>query len=101
VLSKNGGAPEGLPHSIIVTPEGVEGEVPAPIAAAPGGSSNGAGATVGAPNAPAAEAASPNGAGHDTKSGRGSQRAAKAAGQRRGNHARPAKRATRRKAGNR
>ena len=29
VLGKNGhGAPEGLPHSIIVTPDGVEGEVP-------------------------------------------------------------------------
>jgi DNA topoisomerase-6 subunit B len=27
ILGKNGG-PEGLPHSIIVTPEGVEGEVP-------------------------------------------------------------------------
>src|SRR5437867_1871772 len=27
-LGKNGGGPEGLPHSIIVTPEGVEGEVP-------------------------------------------------------------------------
>jgi DNA topoisomerase-6 subunit B len=29
ILGKNGGGPEGLPHSIIVTPEGVEGEVPA------------------------------------------------------------------------
>src|SRR5262249_6813377 len=28
VLGKNGSGPEGLPHSIIVTPEGVEGEVP-------------------------------------------------------------------------
>jgi DNA topoisomerase-6 subunit B len=28
LLGKNGGGPEGLPHSIIVTPEGVEGEVP-------------------------------------------------------------------------
>jgi DNA topoisomerase-6 subunit B len=28
VLGKTGGGPEGLPHSIIVTPEGVEGEVP-------------------------------------------------------------------------
>src|SRR6266850_2110928 len=27
-LGKNGGGPEGLPHSIIVTPEGIEGEVP-------------------------------------------------------------------------
>jgi DNA topoisomerase VI subunit B len=101
VLSKNGGAPEGLPHSIIVTPEGVEGEVPAPIAEASAGSSNGAGATVGSPNATAAEVASPNGAGHDAKSGRGPQRAAKAAGRVRGTHAKPAKRATRRKAGKR
>src|SRR5437667_403858 len=28
LLGKNGSGPEGLPHSIIVTPEGVEGEVP-------------------------------------------------------------------------
>ena len=28
-LGRNGNGPEGLPHSIIVTPEGVEGEVPA------------------------------------------------------------------------
>src|SRR6266704_1219857 len=28
VLGKNGSGPEGLPHSIIVTPEGIEGEVP-------------------------------------------------------------------------
>src|SRR5688500_7015600 len=28
VLGKNGSGPEGLPHSIIVTPEGVDGEVP-------------------------------------------------------------------------
>ena len=32
VLGKNGSGPEGLPHSIIVTPEGVEGEVPKIIA---------------------------------------------------------------------
>ncbi|MGH7166146.1 MAG: DNA topoisomerase VI subunit B [Nitrospiraceae bacterium] len=40
VLGKKGGGPEGLPHSIIVTPEGIEGEVPvlsgeAPKEAAP------------------------------------------------------------------
>jgi len=29
-LGKTGGGPEGLPHSIIVTPEGPEGEVPVP-----------------------------------------------------------------------
>jgi DNA topoisomerase-6 subunit B len=32
VLGKNGHAPEGLPHSIIVTADGVEGEVPTVIA---------------------------------------------------------------------
>ena len=32
LLGKSGGGPEGLPHSIIVTPEGVEGEVPVPVA---------------------------------------------------------------------
>src|SRR5438067_2998543 len=35
VLGKNGSGPEGLPHSIIVTPEGVEGEVPKMIAESP------------------------------------------------------------------
>ena len=28
ILGRNGSGPEGLPHSIIVTPDGVEGEVP-------------------------------------------------------------------------
>ena len=28
LLGKNGNGPEGLPHSIIVTPDGIEGEVP-------------------------------------------------------------------------
>jgi DNA topoisomerase VI subunit B len=52
VLGKNGSGPEGLPHSIIVTPEGVEGEVPGLISAA------------------AAEAVSPNGNGaHGEKAG--------------------------------
>jgi DNA topoisomerase-6 subunit B len=32
VLGKNGSGPEGLPHSIIVTPEGVEGDVPKIVA---------------------------------------------------------------------
>jgi len=35
LLRKKGGGPEGLPHSIIVTPEGIEGEVSVPIAEAP------------------------------------------------------------------
>ena len=44
LLGKNGSGPEGLPHSIIVTPEGIEGEVPGLIAtASPGASANGNG----------------------------------------------------------
>ena len=35
ILGRNGG-PEGLPHSIIVTPEGTEGEAPDALAVAPG-----------------------------------------------------------------
>ena len=31
LLGRNGGGPEGLPNSIIVTPDGVEGEVPAAV----------------------------------------------------------------------
>jgi DNA topoisomerase-6 subunit B len=42
VLGRNGGGPEGLPHSIIVTPDGIEGEVPEPVevGAAEAGASN-------------------------------------------------------------
>src|SRR3989304_352794 len=35
VLGKAGEGPEGLPHSIIVTPEGVEGEGPGPVSGPP------------------------------------------------------------------
>jgi DNA topoisomerase-6 subunit B len=50
LLGQNGSGPEGLPHSIIVTPEGVEGEVPALVAdAATAGSPNGAAKTNGGP----------------------------------------------------
>ena len=44
LLGRNGGGPEGLPHSIIVTREGVEGEVPVAIGEGRAGaaSSNGA-----------------------------------------------------------
>jgi DNA topoisomerase-6 subunit B len=52
ILGRNGGGPEGLPHSIIVTPDGVEGEVPEPV------------------EAPAAAAASPSDApARDEKAG--------------------------------
>jgi DNA topoisomerase VI subunit B len=44
LLGKNGGGPEGLPHSIIVTPDGVEGEVPVLTSEATAASSNGHGA---------------------------------------------------------
>ena len=57
LLGKNGSGPEGLPHSIIVTPEGVEGEVPVLIREAPEGamSPNGAreeGEKAGKPSRP-------------------------------------------------
>ena len=51
LLGKNGSGPEGLPHSIIVTPEGVEGEVPV---LAPNGAAA-AGEPVAAPAAPEAK----------------------------------------------
>ena len=44
LLGRNGSGPEGLPHSIIVTPEGIEGEVPVLTSEAPVASSNGHGA---------------------------------------------------------
>jgi len=31
ILGHDGGGPEGLPHSIVVTPDGPEGEAPAPV----------------------------------------------------------------------
>ena len=52
LLGQNGSGPEGLPHSIIVTPDGVEGEVPALVAetAAAVSSTNGVGAANGGPS---------------------------------------------------
>jgi DNA topoisomerase VI subunit B len=51
LLGQNGSGPEGLPHSIIVTPEGVEGEVPVLVAetAAAVSSPNGVAAPNGGP----------------------------------------------------
>jgi len=67
LLGQNGSGPEGLPHSIIVTPEGVEGEVPAPVAdAATAGAPNGAAKTNGGPP--------PSGAGDGAKGARRSGR---------------------------
>ena len=68
LLGQNGSGPEGLPHSIIVTPEGVEGEVPAPVAevAATAGPPNGAAKTNGGPP--------PSGAGAGAKGARRSGR---------------------------
>jgi DNA topoisomerase-6 subunit B len=44
LLGKNGSGPEGLPHSIIVTPDGVEGDVPVLSGEVPMASPNGHGA---------------------------------------------------------
>ena len=59
LLGQNGSGPEGLPHSIIVTPDGVEGEVPALVAetAVAVSSANGVAATNGGapPSGKAAE----------------------------------------------
>ncbi|HSE03555.1 MAG TPA: DNA topoisomerase VI subunit B, partial [Methylomirabilota bacterium] len=82
VLGRNGGGPEGLPHSIIVTADGVEGDLPAPL---------GEGRT----DAPSGNEA---GGGEEAKPARPSRRAAKG----KGRGARPAAkrgpRARRRKA---
>src|SRR5436309_4558088 len=73
LLGQNGGGPEGLPHSIIVTPEGVEGAVPAAIDAAPvvAASANGG---------PAATAARPARRAGKTKARAKSKRAARKRG---------------------
>ena len=74
-LGKNGGGPEGLPHSIIVTAEGVEGEVPAPAADAAAAPANGA---VDAHAVQAAVAAAANnGAAHRKAAAKESVRGAK------------------------
>jgi DNA topoisomerase-6 subunit B len=84
LLGKSGGGPEGLPHSIIVTPEGVEGEVPGAIAEARAPVA----APAGAPAA-AAEAAKPPGTGKASRgAGRRKGRAAEAAAPKRGKRGR-------------
>ena len=86
LLGKGGGGPEGLPHSIIVTPEGVEGEVPGVIAEARAPVA----APAGAPEAPAA--AKPPRTGKASRApGRRKGRAAKAAAPKRGKHGRRGK----------
>jgi len=73
LLGQNGGGPEGLPHSIIVTPEGVEGAVPAAIDAAP--------VVAASPNGgPAATAARPARRAGKTKARAKSKRAARKRG---------------------
>ncbi|PYM95873.1 MAG: DNA topoisomerase VI subunit B [Candidatus Rokuibacteriota bacterium] len=73
LLGQNGGGPEGLPHSIIVTPEGVEGAVPAAIDAAP--------VVAASPNGgPAATAARPARRAGKTKGRAKSKRAARKRG---------------------
>src|SRR5947208_438967 len=73
VLGKNGSGPEGLPHSIIVTPDGVEGEVATMIAEPPAAASAnghgdpGADEKDGEPSKAASKAAAkatPKGRGH-------------------------------------
>jgi DNA topoisomerase VI subunit B len=79
LLGKNGSGPEGLPHSIIVTPDGVEGEVPVLVSEAPGG-------TV-----------SPNGAPHEEeKNGKPTRLTGKTRARSRGTReiARPARKST-------
>ncbi len=77
LLGSNGSGPEGLPHSIIVTPEGIEGEVPVLIGAAPGG------------------AVSPNGTPEEEKAGKPARPSRKTRGRAKG---KPTTRARRRKA---
>src|SRR5437867_97046 len=73
LLGQNGGGPEGLPHSIIVTPEGVEGAVPAAIDEAP--------VVAASPNGgPAATAARPARRAGKTKGRAKSKRAARKRG---------------------
>jgi DNA topoisomerase-6 subunit B len=61
LLGRNGSGPEGLPHSIIVTPEGVEGEVPVLASEPPAVSTNGHGAPQAGGNPSAAGAPGPKG----------------------------------------
>jgi DNA topoisomerase VI subunit B len=85
LLSRNGSGPEGLPHSIIVTPDGVEGEVPELAGeASDGATTNGASANGTPPGDE--EAASP------------ARPAAKTRHRGRGQSGKPVKRAPRRKA---
>jgi DNA topoisomerase VI subunit B len=80
LLGRNGSGPEGLPHSIIVTPEGIEGEVPALIGEAP------------------AEAVSPNGSPEqERKAGEPLRRAGKTTRRARGKRQKPTRRAEGRK----
>jgi DNA topoisomerase-6 subunit B len=72
LLGKGGGGPEGLPHSIIVTPEGAEGEVPGSIGEAP------------------AAAATPAGAPEETERPAKTGKASRSAGRRKGRAARAA-----------
>jgi DNA topoisomerase-6 subunit B len=74
LLGKNGG-PEGLPHSIIVTADGVEGEVPAPVGAAPAAAPNGNGAEASEATPPARR---PAAARRRTPAGRATRRARRA-----------------------
>jgi DNA topoisomerase-6 subunit B len=80
LLGKNGSGPEGLPHSIIVTPDGVEGEIPTVAAnGAPAGEAA-VPASPAAPPGPDVEAASRNGARAHARRRRGTPAKATARG---------------------
>jgi DNA topoisomerase-6 subunit B len=72
LLGKNGSGPEGLPHSIIVTPDGIEGEVP--VVSTNGAVAHGAPVVIAAAAPEGQAAKAPEG-----KAGRKTKRTRKAA----------------------
>jgi DNA topoisomerase-6 subunit B len=72
ILGQDGSGPEGLPHSIIVTAEGAEGEAPSPVGDEP---SDDTAQSPGPEVEPAAEARAPSSARRKPRTG--STRAAK------------------------
>jgi DNA topoisomerase-6 subunit B len=94
ILGRNGSGPHGLPHSIIVTPEGVEGEVPTVV------STNGAAPAAAEPadETATAELAERNGHAERTPRGKAARKATAAKRHKPAKRSKPAKRATRRKA---
>jgi DNA topoisomerase VI subunit B len=87
LLGKNGSGPEGLPHSIIVTPEGIEGEVPVLVGDEGDGARNSNGT-------PEHSNGTPD---HDEKTARPARHATKTRHRAKGKSGKPEKRAVRRK----